>query len=51
MLRKYKADLKQKEAARKRQQKFCVHEKRQIKQLKKKPEQNFQKSCKKKKKT
>ena len=51
MLRKYKADLKQKEAARKRQQKFCVHQKRQIKQLKKKPEQNFQKSCKKKKKT
>ena len=42
-LRKSKADLKQKEAARKRQQKFCANQNVKLKQLKNKLEQTSKK--------
>ena len=50
-LRKSKADLKQKEAARKRQQKFCANQKRKTQAIEEQTGANFQKSCKKKKNT
>ena len=46
-----KADLKQKEAARKRQQKFCVNQKRKTQAIEEQTGANFKKSCKKKKNT